>query len=103
MTEQKTSSLVTGLATTTLVFGIIGLLGSFIPCFGIYALLISVPFLILGVITIIIAKFSNAPRGLAVAATTLAGLATAIAIFQLFAMQETTRQLEELNTELHNQ
>ena len=100
-TQQATpSSAITALSVLVLVFGIIGLLGSFIPCLGMLAIYISIPTAIVGVITVIAAKKVNAPRGLAVAGLVIALIASGIAIAQASALDSANKKLEQKNREL---
>ena len=98
--QPKPSSAITALSVCVLVFAIIGLLSSFIPCFGIFALYISIPTAIVGLITVIAAKKINAPRGLAVAGFVIALIASGIAIAQYSALDSTNKKLEQRNQQL---
>lgn len=102
--QPKPSSLVTALATTTLVIGIVSFLGAFVPCFGALTLYLSIPSILLGAVTIFIAKSQNAPRGLAVAATVVAGLAAVIAYMNIHSIQSgldsAQKSLEDANRQL---
>jgi len=100
---QKPSSAITALSVLVLVCAIIGLLGSFVPCLGIFAIYISVPTAIVGIITVLVAKNINAPRGLAVAGLVVALLASAIAIAQYSALDTTGKRLEQKNREVWGQ
>ena len=101
--QAKPSSAITALSVLVLVFGIIGLLGSFIPCLGMLAIYVSIPTAIVGVITLIAAKRVNAPRGLAVAGLVIALIASGIAIAQYSALDSTNKKLEETNKKLWGQ
>ena len=80
--KATTSGAVSSIATITLIGGLIGLLGSFIPCFGILSLYISVPSSILGVFGILIAHNQKSPKGYIAGATTVAILGALIAYSQ---------------------
>ncbi len=86
MNENTQSPVVTIFSVISIVFGIIGMLGSFIPCFGIFALIVAIPATISGAIAIYVAKKKNTAMTFAIAATVIAGIGLAISGFQLFAM-----------------
>ena len=103
-TEQaKPSSAVTALSVCVLVFAIIGLLGSFIPCLGMFTIYISVPTAIVGIITVIMAKKVNAPRSLPVAGLVIALIAVGLAIAQISAMQATGKSAQEMSRKLEQE
>lgn len=83
VTQAPDSSLVNGLAVTGIVLGGIGLLGSFVPCFGMFSLILLIPGLILGGASLYLAKQRACPTTLPVIATVLSGLGTLIAIIQI--------------------
>lgn len=60
--DLKSSGIVTTLATIGLIFGLIGLLGSFIPCIGAIAFYMGIPAAIISAIALIIAYSQNAKR-----------------------------------------
>ena len=80
--KSTTTGTVSAIATVTLIGGLIGLLGSFIPCFGVFALYISVPSSILGIIGIFVAHNQKSPMGYIVGATTVAIVGALIAYSQ---------------------
>ncbi|OMP29944.1 SH3 domain-containing protein [Mangrovimonas sp. DI 80] len=86
--EKKNESLTNGLAITGLVLGILALVVSFIPCFGVYAILIGVIGLIVSLITFILASKNNYPKGLIIAALLTSLLSCSIAYWQKIRMQD---------------
>ncbi len=108
--ETNKSGLVTGLGIGGLVLGILALIVSFIPCFGIYALFIGVLAIIVSVVGIIFAVQKKVGKGLLIAAIVVALLGSAIAFWQyqkikslgedvVKQMQEATEQVgDELET-----
>lgn len=101
--QTKPSSAITALSVCVLVFAVIGLLASFIPCFGMLAIYISIPTAIVGIITAIAAKKTNAPRGLAVTGLVIALIAFGIAIAQYSALDSANKKLEQKNRALWRQ
>ncbi len=97
MSNSNQSGLVTTLAVISLVFGIIGLLGSFIPCLGAFALFISGPSLVIGVVAFFVAKSKEVGIGLSVAASTISAIGLVISLMQGAALtsvaSETTKEL----------
>jgi hypothetical protein len=63
-TDQNTGR---GLGTAALVLGILGILTSFIPCFGFWSGLFGILAIIFGAISISNAKKSDSPKGMGVA------------------------------------
>jgi hypothetical protein len=101
--QAKPSSAVTALSVCVLVFALIGLLGSFIPCLGMFTVYISVPSAIVGIITVFMAKKVNAPRGLPIAGLVIALIASGIAIAQISAMQATGNAAQEMSRKLEQE
>lgn len=77
--ENSTSK---GLGIAGLIVGIIALVISFIPCFGIYAFWIGIIGLVLSGIAMFIAMSNNAEKGLIIAALIISALATILAYSQ---------------------
>ena len=69
--ELKDSGAVVALAVIGLVFGIIGMLGSFIPCLGSLAFFVGVPAALASAGAIAVAYSQKAKRNLAFAALTI--------------------------------
>ncbi|MBB1149977.1 MULTISPECIES: DUF4190 domain-containing protein [unclassified Myroides] len=71
---QKSESNTQVLGILALVAGIIALPSSFIPCFGLIALIVSVVAIVLGILTISSAKKHNEAKGLGIAGLVLGGI-----------------------------
>ena len=69
--ELKDSGTVTALSVIGLVFGLVGMLGSFIPCIGSLAFYIGIPAAIVSGIALIIAHKQKAKRTFAIVALRL--------------------------------
>jgi len=82
----KDSGTVTALAVIGLVFGLIGMLGSFIPCIGSLAFLIGIPAAILSGIAVGIAYSQGAKRTFAIVALTISLIGVVISGAQYFAI-----------------
>ena len=84
--QPEQSTAVTALSVISLVFGIIGMLASFIPCFGAFALFIAIPAAIAGGAAFFIASSKKTPKGLAVSALTISLIGVVISGFQYMAL-----------------
>lgn len=80
--NQNDRSTVNALGIAGLVVGIIALLISFIPCFGIIALFIAILGLILSGIGLYMANKNNFEKGLVIAGVAISGVALAISLVQ---------------------
>jgi hypothetical protein len=58
----KESTAVTALAAIGLVFGFLGLIGAFVPCFGTIAFVIAIPGVLASVMALVLAFAQNASR-----------------------------------------
>lgn len=95
MSELKDKGAVTALAVAGLVFGVIGLLGSFIPCLGVFALYVSVPAGLVSAVAIAIAIQGNAKRSLAIAALVISVIAAGISLFQKKQIESIPGRIDE--------
>ena len=99
MTEKlqgkKYQSLSHGLGITGLIMGIITLLVSFIPCFGVFAYLIGIIAIVISLIGLGIAMKFNHAKGLLIGALITAFLGCGIAYSQYSAMKEVTDVMEQ--------
>ena len=80
-----------GLGIAGLIVGIIALVVSFIPCFGIYAFLIGLLGLVLSGIAMYIAVKNGAEKGLIIAALIISALGTIIAISQYLSIADASQ------------
>jgi len=78
----KESGVVTATAVIGLVFGILALFGSFIPCLGIFAVYVSVPAALVSALAVVVALLLKAKRSLAIAALTVSLISIAISVWQ---------------------
>jgi hypothetical protein len=83
---SSSSASVSAIATVTLIGGLIGLSWSFMPCLGIFALFVSIPSAIIGVIGMLIARLQKSSMGYITGATTVAILGAIIAYLQYAAL-----------------
>lgn len=91
--SNKNESLTHGLAITGLVIGILALIVSFVPCFGVYAIIIGVIGLIVSIIALILASKNNYPKGLIIAALLTSLLGCSIAYWQKVRMENAIEDL----------
>lgn len=97
--ELKDSSAVTALSVIGLVFGLIGMLGSFIPCLGSLAFFIGVPAAITSALALGIASSKKAKKTFAIVALTISLIGVVISGVQYFTIasagESFRQQLEE--------
>jgi len=82
--ELKESGTVTAMSVVGFVFGLIGMLGSFIPCIGSLAFYISIPSSIVSGIALLIANNQKAKKTFAIVALTVGLIGTVISGIQYF-------------------
>lgn len=94
MSELKESSIVTVLAVIGLVFGLIGMLGSFIPFFGVFAVLISFPPAIISLLGLVIAYLQSAKKTFIITSFTicLIGLGVSFSQYALIVAYNESRK-----------
>jgi hypothetical protein len=85
--ELKESGTVTALSVIGLVFGLIGMLGSFIPCIGALAFFVGIPAALVSGAGLAVAYSQNAKRQLAIAALTISLIGVVISGWQYFTIQ----------------
>jgi hypothetical protein len=84
--ELKDSGAVTALSVIGLVFGLIGMLGSFIPCFGSFAFFIGIPAAIVSGIALAVAYSQTAKRTFAIVALTISLIGVVVSGWQYFSI-----------------
>lgn len=89
--SQKNAGLVTALATLGMVFGAIGMLGSFIPCFGALAFYISLPATIISGVGAWLAYKDRIAIGFPIAATTISAIGLIISGLQIMSLSSVSR------------
>jgi len=95
MGELKDSGTVTALSVIGLVFGLIGMLGSFIPCLGSLAFYVGIPGAIASGIALGVAYSQNAKRSLAIAALTISLIGVVISGWQYFSIISAGKQAQK--------
>lgn len=83
---KESSSTVTALSVVGLVFGLIGMLGSFIPCIGSLAFFIGIPAALVSAIGVYIAKTKNFNSTFAIVAITISLIGVVVSGFQYFSI-----------------
>lgn len=100
--DLKESGIVTALSVVGFIFGLIGMMCSFIPFIGSLAFYIGIPAAIISLISVIIAVNQNAKRTFAVVALTISLLGVAISGFQYHTIkamgQKAKKELQKMNT-----
>ena len=84
--ELRDSGAVTALSVIGLVFGLIGMLGSFIPCLGSLAFFVGIPAAIASAIALAIAYAQKAKRTFAIVALTISLIGVVISGWQYFSI-----------------
>jgi len=82
--ELKESGTVTALSVVGFVFGLIGMLGSFIPCLGSLAFFIGIPAALVSGIALAVAYSQKAKRTFAIVAVTISLIGVVISGWQYF-------------------
>lgn len=99
--ELKDSGTVTALSVIGLVFGLIGMLGSFIPCIGAIAFYIGIPAAIISAIALGIAYSQKAKNTFAIVALTISLIGVVISGWQFFSIMgagiEAKKELERMS------
>jgi hypothetical protein len=100
MAEKESSGLVTSLSVIGIVFGLIGMMGSFIPCIGSLAFYIGIPAAIVSFVALIVAsnKYYNT---FAIVALTISLIGVVISGWQYFSIisagEQARRALMNMN------
>lgn len=85
-TQRPESGTATALAVVSIIFGTIGLLGSFIPCLGTAAIFVAIPAALCGAGATYIAKTKGSSIGLPVASLVVSLLGVIISGIQIMAI-----------------
>ena len=93
--ELKDSGTVTAMSVVGFVFGLIGMLGSFIPCIGSLAFYIGIPAAIISGIALGVAYSQNAKRTFAIAALTISLIGVVISGWQYFSIISAGKKAKE--------
>ena len=84
--QRPESGTVTALSVISMIFGTIGLLGSFIPCLGAFAIWIAIPAALCGGAAFFVAKSKGVSIGFPVAAFVVSLLGLVISSVQIMAI-----------------
>lgn len=84
--DQKESGAVTAMSVVGFVFGLIGMLGSFIPCIGSLAFYIGIPAALISAIALGIAYSQNAKKTFTIVALTISLIGVIISGWQYFSI-----------------
>lgn len=84
------------MGVASLVLGIVGIVFSFIPCLGMYALFLTIPGVILGAIGLVSASKKKAPKGLAIAGLVCSIIGSTVAGYQYYVISEAVDSTTEL-------
>ena len=99
--ELKDSGTVTALSVIGLIFGLIGMLGSFIPCIGSLAFYVGIPAAIISAIALSVAYSQKAKRTFAIVALTISLIGVVISGWQYFSIisagENARQQLEQMS------
>lgn len=83
MNTENSSNMHTTLGVLSLIVGILGFIGSFIPCLGMYAIYAGIGGLCCGIGAVNLAKKANAGTGLATAGIIISLFAAFVALWQM--------------------
>lgn len=100
--ELKDSGSVTVFATIGLVFGIIGMIGSFIPCLGALAFFIGIPASIISGIGLVIAFSQKAKKTFIIVALTISLIGVVISGIQYFSIVSTGEHARQQMMKMNN-
>jgi hypothetical protein len=84
--SKEASAATTVMSVIALVFGIIGLLGSFIPCLGAFAIWLALPSSILSAVATYLAYTKREPKVFPLVALTISALGLVISGTQMLAL-----------------
>jgi hypothetical protein len=93
--DLKDSGVVTVLSVIGFVFGLIGMLGSFIPCIGGIAFAIGIPAALLSALSVIIAYASHAKKTFAIVALTISLIGVVISGWQFITIRQAGKLFEK--------
>lgn len=98
--ELKDSGTVTALSVVGLVFGLIGMVGSFIPCLGALAFVVAIPAAIISGVALGVAYTQKAKRTFAIVALTIALIGVVVSGIQYFTIvsagEKARQKLEQI-------
>lgn len=89
-----------GLGIAGMILGILAIILSFIPCFGVWAIVLAVVGVILSAVSLSQAKKANAPKGMAIAGLICSILAIIIGSIWLFVIAKAVNEGGEMFKEV---
>src|ERR1035437_4907527 len=98
--ELKDSGTVTAIAVVGFVFGLIGMLGSFIPCIGSLSFYIGIPAAIISGIALGVAYSQKAKRTFAIVAVTISVIGVVISGWQYYSIISAGKKAKEALEEM---
>lgn len=87
--RPEESGLVTAISVVGTVFGVIGMLGSFIPCFGIFALYVAIPAALISGVALGVAYYQKVRKTFAIVALTISMIGVTVAGIQFGSLAST--------------
>ena len=90
--DLKDSGIVTVLSVIGFVFGLLGMLGSFVPCFGAITFYIGIPAAIISGVALLIAHQQNAKKSFAIVALTISFIGIILSLAQYHAIKQLSNQ-----------
>jgi flagellar basal body-associated protein FliL len=99
---MKESGIVTAMSVVGLVFGLIGMNGSFIPCIGSLAFYIGIPAALISAIALFIAYSQNSKKTFAVVALTISLIGVVISGWQYHSIVSLGNSLERELKQMNN-
>lgn len=87
--RPEESGLVTAISVVGTVFGVIGMLGSFIPCFGIFALYVAIPAALISGVALGVAYYQKVRKTFAIVALTISMIGVTVAGIQVGSLAST--------------
>ncbi len=99
---QKQSGIVTAMSVVGLVFGLIGMMGSFIPIIGIFAIKICVGAAILSGLAVVLALSQNVSRTFPIVSLTISLIGISMIYVQISKIESATETVRKFTEELKN-
>lgn len=101
--ELKESGAVTAMSVVGFVFGLIGMMGSFIPCLGSLAFYIGIPAALISAIALGIAYSQNTKKTFAIVAVTISLIGVVISGWQYFSIISAGNKAKQELNQMFNQ
>lgn len=101
--ELKESGTVTAMSVVGFVFGLIGMMGSFIPCLGSLAFYIGIPAALISAVALGIAYSQNTKKTFAIVAVTISLIGAVISGWQYFSIVAAGNKAKQELNQMFNQ